>query len=82
MSLPTEMSNQDQDRYHRLQNLSGASFDKAYVTDMRQVNSQDTTKEQKEADSTHSQAIQQFIQRFKQTDQKHAEAAKKLPVNG
>jgi len=82
VTLPTSPTREEQSRINRLQQLNGSAFDDAYVRDMRQVNQRDVNEEQKEANSTQNQQIKQFIQQFKQMDQKHLQDARNLPISG
>lgn len=78
VDLPTTPDSSQQSEISRLRGLSGKAFDQAYIQQVKQANQEDVSDSQKEAGSTQNPQIKQFIEQFKQMDQKHAQDAERL----
>ncbi len=60
MTLPADMDAKQQATYNRLQKLSGANFDRAYVKDMVMDHQEDVKEFQKEANNGKDDQIKSF----------------------
>ena len=80
VQLPTSMSADDSTRLAELNKLSGADFDRAYVKEAKRINEQDAQESKKEEQSAKDPSIVAFIKQFKETDEKHRQAADALPT--
>lgn len=82
VQLPSQMSQQQQDKMSHLQGLSGNAFDQAYLADTRSVNSQDKTELQKETSSAQNLDVRAFAQQMQAADAKHQQMAQTLQGHG
>jgi putative membrane protein len=71
MTLPSSLSAKDQALYTKLQNLSGAEFDKAYVRAMVKDHQEDVKEFQKEADNGKDPQIKNFASQTLPVLQQH-----------
>ncbi len=82
IKLPDAPTDQQQAKIRMLRDLNGTAFDRGFVEQAKEINQQDAKRSQQEERTTGNQAIKQFINDFKQVDQKHAQAAQRLKVSG
>ena len=82
VSLPTEMTSNDQTRLAGLQNLQGNDFDRSYVQESVRINAGDKRDFAKEAKTTHDPAIRAYVKQFTGMDAQHEQAAKQLAAAG
>jgi putative membrane protein len=71
MTLPNAVDGKDQGLYKKLQNLSGAEFDKTYVKAMVKDHQEDVKEFQKEADKGKDLGIKNFASQTLPTLQQH-----------
>jgi putative membrane protein len=76
MSLPTSLMPKDQALYNKLNALSGAAFDKAYVDDMVKDHEKDVKEFQKESTTGKDDAIKGFATQTLPTLQGHLDKIK------
>ncbi len=82
VTLPSAPTRSETRRANRLQALSGSAFDKAYVQEVKQANQRDIKDETKELSSTENQQVKTLVSKFRQMDEKHAQAASSLQASG
>ena len=78
MTLPTGMNAKQQATYNRLQKLSGAAFDRAYVKDMVMDHQEDVKEFQKEANNGKDDQIKGFASRTLPVIQGHLDKIKSI----
>lgn len=78
VTLPTEISAEDQAIYDRLSKLSGAAFDRAYAKDMVKDHQTDVAAFQKEANGGKSESLKSFASDTLPTLQDHLKEAKEM----
>lgn len=78
MILPTTMTAKDQATYDRLSKLSGAEFDKAYMSDMVKDHKTDVSEFQKEADHGSDPDLKVFAGKTLTTLQGHLQMAENI----
>jgi len=76
MTLPTDVNAKQQAMYNRLEKLSGAAFDRAYVNDMVKDHEEDVKEFQKEANSGKDAQIKEFASRTLPVIQGHLDKIK------
>jgi putative membrane protein len=76
ITLPTNLNAKDQALMSRLQNLSGAQFDKAYIRAMVKDHEEDVKEFQKEANAGTDAGLKDFAAKTLPTLQSHLEMAK------
>ena len=78
VSLPKNLSSDDQTRLAGLQNLQGNDFDRSFVREELRINRGDKRDFAKEAKATHDREVRAYVKQFSAMDQKHAEKARQL----
>jgi putative membrane protein len=78
ITLPTAMDAKDQATYTKLSALSGAAFDKAYVSDMVKDHEQDIADFRKEGNDGTDPQIKAFAMQTVPTLQSHLDAIKEI----
>lgn len=78
MTLPTDMDAKDKATYKKLSALSGAAFDKAYVSDMVKDHEQDIADFRKEGNDGTDPQIKAFATQTVPTLQSHLDAIKEI----
>lgn len=78
MTLPADVNAKQQAMYDKLSKLSGADFDKAYVSDMVKDHTQDVKEFQKEANSGKDEQIKAFATRTLPVLQSHLDKIKSI----
>ncbi len=78
MTLPSGMTAKDEAQYNRLQNLSGAAFDKAYVADMLRDHEAAVKEFQKEARAGKDSTLKNFAAQTLPVLQGHLEKIKSI----
>jgi putative membrane protein len=78
LTLPQEMSRQDQATYDRLSKLQGKQFDEAYAHAMMTDHQKDVAAFQKEASSGKNDGLKQFASQTLPTLQEHLKMAQEL----
>jgi putative membrane protein len=78
LTLPMTMDPKDQATYNKLSALSGAAFDKAYVSDMVKDHEKDIADFRKEANDGTDPGIKGFASQTAPILQSHLDAAKEL----
>ncbi len=78
MTLPTDVNAKQQAMYDRLDKLSGAAFDKAYVNDMVKDHEEDVKEFQKEANAGKDAQIKDFASRTLPVIQGHLDKIKSI----
>jgi putative membrane protein len=81
MTLPTDMNAHQHAMYSRLEKLSGAAFDKAYVTDMVKDHQEDVKEFQKESNTGKDDQIKAFASRTLPVLQSHLDKIKSIQSN-
>lgn len=81
MTLPTSLNAKDQAEYTKLQNLSGAAFDRAYVKDMVKDHEEDIKEFQKEANNGKDPEMKSFASRTLPVLQMHLTKIKSIQSN-
>jgi len=81
ITLPTSLNAKDQAEYTKLQNLSGAAFDREYVRDMVKDHTEDVKEFQKEANNGGDPQIKSFAQRTLPVLQSHLSKIKTIHSN-
>ena len=82
IDLPTTMTDAKQQSYNHLKALHGKAFDTAFVNDEAKDNGNDVATEQKEIASTDNASVKAFVNKLKQTDDKHAKTGELLQQAG
>ena len=78
VSLPKNLSSDDQTRLAGLQNLQGNDFDRSFVKEAVRINREDKRDFAKEAKTTHDPEIRAYVKQFSAMDRKHADEARQL----
>lgn len=78
VELPGDMTAKQKTELARLQGLSGAGFDQAYLEETARINAQDKSEDEKQFSETQDQTIRQFVQQLQASDKKHLEAGEAL----
>jgi putative membrane protein len=78
VTLPTALNKRQQTELQRLQGLSGADFDRAYLTDASRVNAGNRQSLQHEVSTTQDPQIRQLAMQFQSADQQHEAMAQSL----
>ena len=78
ISLPTNMSAEDQATYDRLSKLHGAAFDRAYAQTMVKDHEQDIAAFEKESRAGKDQTIKSFAQETLPTLKEHLHLARQM----
>ncbi len=78
MTLPMDISKEDQDTYDRLSQLHGAQFDKEYAQDMVKDHQKDIADFQKEASSGKNASLKDFASRTLPTLKNHLRMAQDM----
>ncbi len=78
MTLPSGMTAKDEAIYSRLEKLSGAAFDKAYVSDMLKDHEADVKEFRKEAHAGKDSNIKNFAEQTLPVLQEHLENIKSI----
>ncbi|HTU44034.1 MAG TPA: DUF4142 domain-containing protein [Bryobacteraceae bacterium] len=81
MTLPTTPDSKDQALYNKLQNLSGADFDKLYVKSMVKDHQEDVKEFQKEADKGKDPQIKNFAAQTLPVLQQHLSKIQSIESN-
>jgi putative membrane protein len=78
ITLPTTMGGKEQAEYNKLQNLSGAAFDKAYVKAMVKDHEEDVKEFQKEASKGQDPGLKAFASKTEPILQGHLDKIKSI----
>ena len=78
ISLPSEMSAEDQSTYNRLSKLHGAAFDRAYAQAMVKDHEKDVAAFEKENRTGQDQSIKTFAERTLPTLKEHLRLAHEM----
>ncbi len=78
VAIPEGMKAGDKSTMMKLKNLSGNSFDTAYLKSAKKINSEDMREEQKELDNTQNAQLKALVQKFKDSDAAHENMAQNL----
>lgn len=78
MKLPENLDKHDQKVYHKLSQLSGAEFDRAYAHDMVRDHKNDVAAFQQEANDGQDRAVKSFASQTLPTLQDHLKMAKQM----
>ncbi len=81
MTLPSDIDAHDQAIYNKLEKLSGAAFDRAYVRDMVKDHQEDVKEFQKEASNGKDDDIKGFASRTLPVLQGHLDKIKSIEAN-
>ncbi|MBV9760076.1 MAG: DUF4142 domain-containing protein [Acidobacteriaceae bacterium] len=81
MTLPSTLDSKDQALYAKLQNMSGADFDKAYVKAMVKDHQEDIKEFQKEADKGKDPGIKNFASQTLPVLQQHLSKIQSIQSN-
>lgn len=82
VNAPGGMAAKDSETLTRMQGLSGAAFDTAYVDEMVRINAEDEQTAKKEKDLTSESGIKAYLNKFAAMDAKHKAGAMKLKSAG
>ena len=78
LTLPTQPEKSDQKTEQRLQQVTGAAFDRTYAEDMVQDHEKDVAAFRKEAQSGQDPAVKGFAQKYLPVLEQHLRLAKEL----
>ncbi|HJT88907.1 MAG TPA: DUF4142 domain-containing protein [Bryobacteraceae bacterium] len=78
VTLPTSLDAKDQATYDRLSKLSGADFDRAYMSDMVKDHTADISEFKKEASSGNDPQVKAFASKALPTLESHLKQAKSV----
>ena len=81
VTLSTAPDTNQAARLRQLEAMSGKEFDGAFVQEMRDINKEDASDAQKEADLTMNAGVRNFVFQFKAMDAKHLKNAQDLPAS-
>ncbi len=79
VTLPAAPDTNQAARLGQLAAMSGQEFDGAFVQEMRDINKDDASDAQVEADSTMNAGVRNFVLQFKAMDARHLKDARDLP---
>ncbi len=71
MSLPTTIASDKMSKLDQIRALSGASFDHAFVQEMKSLNTEDASDYKDELQSASDAQMKTFVQQGQATDRKH-----------
>ena len=71
MSLPTTIASDKMSKLDQIRALSGASFDRAFVQEMRSLNTEDASEFKDELQSASDAQMKTFVQQGQAIDRKH-----------
>ena len=81
LSLPDAPDPQHADHLKQFAAMDAKDFDAAFLQEMRAINKDDASDAQKEADTTMSAGVRNFVMRFKDMDAKHLKGAEALSAS-
>ena len=78
LTLPVTISDEDKTKLDTLTALNGADFDKAFLQEEVQVNTEDVKDARAELTATSDPDVHKFVSKFLDTEQKHLDRAQDL----
>ena len=82
VNLPSHLRREQEQKVDHLKTLNGAAFDRAYLAQMKRVNSQDKSEIQKEINTTTNSQVKAFTRQMQTADAKHLQMAERLQGQG